>query len=246
MGDYNTSSSGTNYTSMTTTSDQIRWVGGDIICNGVTIVCNGKSLTAVENAIALQLCTLAGSVDVTEVVIPSCFTTAWINKDKTILELFNYLLQIACEQETAIAALPTTNDPLVSVTYCCCNGSSPCSTVVTLKVSDHIQKIVSCLCDIAAQVIDISQALNSQVAVIQQVNTLQLQITNIVGAINIYNSSVTNATNQIPLNPTQANQNISTLVIPPLVPIPSFGITSTSEDPDPWRPPIVPALPSLD
>jgi hypothetical protein len=185
MGDYNTSSSGTNYTSLTTTTDQIRWVGGDIICKNKhtgeeeVIVCNGKSLTVAQNALAVKLCELTNATDISSVIICSegdYFTDAFKKSDSPLATLLKEIIDAVCAQQILIEdkADKDVLNTAISIEYCCC--APTCSGVVNVSLATHIKNILDCLCAVRAQVVEITTALNEEVATRQQIVNLQQQV----------------------------------------------------------------------
>lgn len=134
----------------TMTTNCIEWLGEDIPCLSV---CYGDTLTDVENAIALKLCELVGDVDMSKVTIPDCLLTAWnnLNEDKTIFYLFDFILDQYCIQQSEITALQSslaTNDPIFNLNYCSDCLNNPCNTKVDITVSEHLQNILNCLCEL--------------------------------------------------------------------------------------------------
>lgn len=132
------------------TTDCVQYVGPDIPCLGIQ---SGCVLTQIECQIATNLCNLIGATNVSTVVIPSCFITAWGSTDPTILNLFNFILEQACLQQTilnnVISGVTTLQnlDPIITITYPpCCN--STCNPGTTLTVSKHLENILICLCNI--------------------------------------------------------------------------------------------------
>ena len=153
----------------TTTSDCVRYVGVDIPCLDV---CNGDMLTAVENAIAVKLCSLVSATDISNLTIPICFTVAWVKKDKTILNALNFLLETACNQQNLITDLQTnslTIDSLIEVNYppCC---TDECNLNVNLTISAHFEKILTCLCQQADRITELTSLVND--VLIPQINTI--------------------------------------------------------------------------
>ena len=195
MNSYDTSSGGVNYTPFKHTSDEIKWVGEPVPCLNV---CRGASITTLEKAILDKLCTLVGEVDMSNVTIPSCFVDAWLNKDKTILLLFEFLLTTACQQAQTIATLPTTNDPVITLDYKCC-ADNPCFNSVEVKISEHLQQILDCICALNTRVVDLEVYVQT-LANLQLFNALNSQINCLKGAILAWNLQPANTDNQINLN----------------------------------------------
>lgn len=173
-----------------TTTDCIRWVGKDIPCLDI---CYGDSLTELQNEVAEKLCELVGDVDMSTVVIPACLLSAWdgLEQDKTILNLFNFAFQIACQQQATINTLPTTNNPIITLDYKCC-ADSPCFESVTVTISTHLQQIINCICALSSKVAELEATTASEF------NTLQAQVNCIKGGIIAWN--IVNTENIIDIN----------------------------------------------
>jgi len=107
-------------------------------------------LTTVQVSIAEKLCELVGETNVSTIVLPPCLVTAFGTRDKTILEFILFLLEESCNLQSQIDNLNTDLsifEPMVTVDYKCC-ADSPCVTVGTVTVSEAIQNILNCLCDL--------------------------------------------------------------------------------------------------
>ena len=129
------------------TSDCVSYQGPEIPCLDI---CPGMKLTTVQVSIAEKLCELVGETNVSSIVLPSCLVTAWATKDKTILEFIQFLLEESCNLQSQIDTLNTeltTFEPMVTVDYKCC-ADSPCVTVGTETVTEAIQNVLNCLCNL--------------------------------------------------------------------------------------------------
>jgi hypothetical protein len=129
------------------TTDCIPYIGPEIPCLGV---CPNMKLSTVQISIAEKLCELVGETNVSTIVLPPCLLTAWGTRDKTILEFILFLLEESCNLQSQIDTLNTdlsTFEPMVTVDYKCC-ADSPCVTVGTVTVSEAIQNVLNCLCDL--------------------------------------------------------------------------------------------------
>jgi hypothetical protein len=169
------------------TSNQITWAGGDVYCGTTLVACNGTRLTTMQKAILDRICTLEGVIDMTTITFPCSLEVAWNSQDLTILNLIQYLLDNACAQKTTIDSLPTTNDPFVTIEYCCCSGVDGCGTSVTVALSTHIQNIITCLCELKTEVATLTNTI-SGLATKEQVTDLQNQINCIKGGIIAWNT----------------------------------------------------------
>lgn len=121
-------------------------------------ICKGDNLSNVQGEIFDKICQLIGDTDVSTVNIPCLLEPAWIDQDKTILNYFNYILEVACTQKQAITEINdsiTTVDPLVSVCLKCCEGSS-CNTP-QIRLSEALEKIINCLCEAKARITSLEE-----------------------------------------------------------------------------------------
>jgi hypothetical protein len=165
-----------------TTTNCVSYQGESIPCLNI---CRGDSVTYVENAIAVALCKLITETDMSNVVLPPCLIEAWNTRDKTILEFIKFLLEESCTLQSQIDALNTelaTFQPMVTVDYKCCSDS-PCVTVGTVTVTEALQNIINCLCNVI-QVLGVKECPLPQgeslscmlLAQQEQINTLNSQI----------------------------------------------------------------------
>lgn len=154
------------------TSDCVTYVGDDIPCLNI---CNGDLLTEVQNAIATKLCELVRGVDMSSVTIPDCIKVAWGTQDETILNFIQFLLDAHCTQQTLLEGMATAitqADPIFTLTYNCCGNG--CITGAQLTVSNHLQKIIDCLCDTISRVETLENNYATQAAAL---TALQAQYT---------------------------------------------------------------------
>jgi hypothetical protein len=101
-------------------------------------ICKGDNLSNVQGEIFDRICQLIGDTSVKNVVIPCLLEPAWVDQDKTILNYFNYILEVACTQKQAITEINnsiTTIDPFVSVCLKCCEESSCYTPQIRLSVA---------------------------------------------------------------------------------------------------------------
>ena len=131
--------------------------GKDLTCShdeGFTI-CKGQNMSSVQEEIFNRICQLIGDTDVSKVKIPSCdLEVAWNNQDKTILNYFNYLLDVACAQKAAIASIGVgglTIDSHIIINEPCCD-SCETSCTVKLTIPQAFNDVIKCLCDTKARV----------------------------------------------------------------------------------------------
>ena len=166
------------------TSNEVLYVGKDVSCIDV---CHNSRLTTVQEKILDSICSLLGITDVTSINIPTCLQSAWGTNDETILNFLQFLLDQHCDLKTYTDNLPTTADPFVTLTYCCCDEGQGCNTQVTLSLSQHIQKVLNCLCE-----------LKTEVSTLQSdFNTLNNQINGAGGLVSQLAAVKTNADNWV-------------------------------------------------
>jgi hypothetical protein len=121
-------------------------------------ICKGDNLSSVQMDIFNKICTLIGDIDITTIQIPTCFYDSWNaqnpkESDKTLLNLLSYMLDVECQQKQLLdqvnSQLPTL-DPQVQICLSCCTPEGACSTTATLLLSQALQKIVDCICNVKA------------------------------------------------------------------------------------------------
>lgn len=144
-------------------------------------ICKGDNLSNVQGEIFDRLCQLIGDTSVKNVVIPCLLEPAWVEQDKTILNYFNYILEVACTQRQVITEINnsiTTLDPFVSVCLKCCEESS-CNTP-QIRLSKALEKIINCLCEAKVRITVLEG----------QVNILNTTISTITDTFNTFDSNL--------------------------------------------------------
>jgi len=165
--------------------------GKDLTCphDESFAICKGQNMSAVQEEIFNRICQLIGDTDVTEVNIPCTLEVAWNDQDKTILNLFNYVLQVQCAQKEQIAGLGTdalTVNSFITINKPCDCGCN-CTTTVTL--TQAFNDIITCLCNAKAEIKDLQnnlEILNQEVINVKSVYT---QFSNFITSQTILNSS---------------------------------------------------------
>lgn len=130
-----------------TTTDCVRYNGESVPILGI---CKGDNLTSVENSILVALAKLVTETDLSNIILPDCLITAFGTRDKTILEFIKFLLEESCTLQAQIDTLNSdlaTFQPMVTVDYKCCSDS-PCVTIGTVTVTEALQNIINCLCNV--------------------------------------------------------------------------------------------------
>jgi len=165
--------------------------GKDLTCphDESFAICKGQKMSAVQEEIFNRICQLIGDTDVTEVNIPCTLEVAWNDQDKTILNLFNYVLQVQCAQKEQIAGLGTdalTVNSFITINKPCDCGCN-CTTTVTL--TQAFNDIITCLCNAKAEIKDLQnnlEILNQEVINVKSVYT---QFSDFITSQTILNSS---------------------------------------------------------
>jgi hypothetical protein len=165
--------------------------GKDLTCphDESFAICKGQNMSAVQEEIFNRICQLIGDTDVTEVNIPCTLEVAWNDQDKTILNLFNYVLQVQCAQKEQIAGLGTdalTVNSFITINKPCDCGCN-CTTTVTL--TQAFNDIITCLCNAKAEIKDLQnnlEILNQEVINVKSVYT---QFSDFITSQTILNSS---------------------------------------------------------
>lgn len=168
-----------------TTTNCVSFQGDDYACEGNFRICTGDSLTEVINDLILTTCSNATGLNMTDVVIPDCYTTYWTGKNKTVFNFIDFLITTVCSQEKEIQQvndLLATNDPVIELDYPCC--SDTCIPGETLPVSQHLQKIILCVCGLSSTLSENSDALVALNALIQAqaltISTLNTTVTSLI------------------------------------------------------------------
>jgi len=196
--DCETSSYNYNSSPIKATTNTVLYVGKAIPCLGI---CTNTRLTTVQVAIAEKLCEVVGDIDMSTVTIPTCLVDAWGNEDETILNLFNFLLSQHCALSSQVDNIANGStqienfDPSFIVDYGCC--LTDCITSTNLKLSEHIENIITCLCQTKTDLTLLRTDLETKYATLVTTTSLQGQIDDIKSGINIFNNN--NPTNKIPI-----------------------------------------------
>ena len=194
---------------------QITWGGADIKCGDKIIACKGTRLSEMQLSILERICSLESDVDICSVNIPDCFSSFFdplycTASDKTVIDFINFLLDTACNQQKDLDTKASKDavDPIVTLEYCCCAptcttpGGSCCGTSVEVRLSEHIQNVLECLCkykeEVAntyATIVEITKTNNALLALCNRVGKIETGIT----AWNVHNTTLAPAPNTISL-----------------------------------------------
>lgn len=207
---YITSSTLTDRCGNSVTTDCCQYVGPAISCLNI---CTGDVLTSTQISIANAICELYGDVDVTSIILPQCFINAWSTTDKNILNFLNFLLQQACYQQNQVDQIIDGEitlhnlDPIITIDYpqCC---QSACSPGATLKISTHLENILTCLCNLytlvgsvpsqyaslSAWITQLQATVNGNLALVP---SLQNRITNLESTVTSQQAQIVTLTNKI-------------------------------------------------
>jgi hypothetical protein len=213
MSSYNKSSYFYDSSPIIGTSNQLTWAGGDVYCkdvNGVDVLvaCNGTRLTTMQIAILNRICTLENVTDMTRINLPWVLYQAWTgtsDADKTILNYIQFLLDNACQQKAVVDDLSSTaytSATTLDLIYCCCTPGDGCNTHVNVTISEHLENILTCLCELKTEV----ATTYATILELNKTNTALLNLCNRVGKIetgiaawNVKNITLAPAPNTISL-----------------------------------------------
>jgi hypothetical protein len=193
MSECNTSSNQFNRAPIIGSTSQITWSGADIDCLGI---CSGDRLTTLQNAIATKLCELSESADVSEIIVPDCLKAAWGTQDETILNFIVFILDQLCSQASTIEDLNTAienSNPIVTIDLGCCSDN-PCVKTGTIKLSEALDSIITCLCDTKTELATLQEYVGNVDTITnlsQFVNTLNSTVNSIQSTVNTLQSDIT-------------------------------------------------------
>ena len=173
------------------TTHQIEWQGNDIACIGV---CKGMRLTTVQTKMANAICDLLTATSLTDLVIPSCFTTAFDTSNPILVDFLNLLLSTACTQQGQITDLTNSLDtvnPFVTVDYKCCSEND-CVTTGTVRLNVALENIIQCICDLKTLV---GVLPSNQTSVVGYIQAVQGNLGVLTGVVNSYTNSINAITN---------------------------------------------------
>jgi len=168
------------------TTHQIEWQGNDIACIGV---CKGMRLTTVQTKMANAICDLLTATSLTDLVIPSCFTTAFDTSDPILVDFLNLLLSTACIQQGQITDLTNSLDtvnPFVTVDYKCCSEND-CVTTGTVRLNVALENIIQCICDLKTLV---GVLPSNQTSVVGYIQAVQGNLGVLTEVVNSYTNSI--------------------------------------------------------
>lgn len=208
MGDCNNSSYGTYSTAWKVTASEVLWTGGDIKCNDEVLVCNNTRLPVAIAKIFELICSLNNTTDMSGVTSFTCsgelgaaFQTLLNNTslNPSILDLITFLLKQECATSEKVSNIDITLnnfDPVIKdINYKCC--AEPCIENTSLKISEHLQNIITCLCNQANRITELESTVIPNLQ--SQIDTVNERITCLMGAINIWNNQEQNTDNEINL-----------------------------------------------
>jgi hypothetical protein len=181
-----------------TSTNCVLYQGKDLTCphDESFAICKGQNMSAVQEEIFNRICQLIGDTDVTKVNIPDCLKDAWEGNDensKTILNLFNFILDQQCVLKNSINSVETewlTVDSLITI-YNPCPTNCQCEDIptVTIKLKDALNDMITCLCNARAEIKDLQnnlEILNQEVINVKSVYT---QFSDFITSQTILNSS---------------------------------------------------------
>jgi len=181
---------------------QITWGGADIKCGDKIIACKGTRLSEMQLSILERICSLESDVDICSVNIPDCFSSFFdplycTASDKTVIDFINFLLDTACNQQKDLDTKASKDavDPIVTLEYCCCAptcttpGGSCCGTSVEVRLSEHIQNVLECLCELKAEVVSLKNEVETLYATKQSVTNTNGRIDCLRAALINFNTA---------------------------------------------------------
>lgn len=140
-------------------TDMVTYVGAAIPCLGI---CKGDKLTKVQVKIASTLCSLLSSTDLNSLVIPTCLIEAWDDKNKTVLSVFQFLLDELCLVKADITeinnALANFN-PQICLVYPSTNA--PCTAAQCLPLLTHLQNLLDMIGVLQGQVVNLQNQIDN-------------------------------------------------------------------------------------
>lgn len=127
-------------------------------------ICKGDNMTSVQTEIFNRICQLIGDTNVSTVLIPNCLKDAWATEDKTILNLFNFVLQNQCDLQEQLAEATSTLstlNPTVTIKNVdnCYTDCTDCTVELTL--SGALNKIITEICNLKAVTTDLQSQLDA-------------------------------------------------------------------------------------
>ena len=185
---YTTASNGVIMCPVATTSNCVSYQG----CAFPTLgICIGESLSNVESTLANNIISLLASVDMTNIIVPSCLSSTFGTSTYTIYNFINTLTQYSCVLQNEITTINSTLsnfNPLITLDYACCS-SNPCVSSGTVPLTQAFQNIISCLCS----VISTNTAIQNSLITLQtEQQSLQGTIINQQTQITALNNALTN------------------------------------------------------
>lgn len=194
MGDCNNSSYGTYSTAWKVTAPEVLWTGGDIYCNEELLVCNNTRLPVAINKIFSLICSLTDATDMSDVKNFTCsteldaaFQTLLTNTslNPSILDLITLLLEQECATQTTVAEIQSTLsdfDPIIdNIKYGECCSGVPCIKTVSVKLSEHLQNILICLCAQADRITVLESTVSEINTTLNSISTQLATLTTTVG-----------------------------------------------------------------
>lgn len=154
MGDCITNSYSYNNSVIKATSTEVLYVGDSYEC---LEICTNTRLTEVQEKLIEKVCELANTTDVSTILLPECLRIAFGSTDPTIINFLQFILNEYCSLQDYVNSIQDGTvqienfDPVFTVEYGCCSDN-PCIVNTTVKLSEHIQNILSCLCALRADV----------------------------------------------------------------------------------------------
>lgn len=166
-------------------TDTVLWTAGDIECLGI---CNNIRLSEAQVKIVNKICELVGIVDMSTINVPECLRVAFLSNDYTILSFIQFLLDQHCSLKSQVNGIQDGSiqiqnfDPIFTIEYTCCDDS--CIAGTTLKLSEHIQKILLCLCQTKSDLATLTNTVDLLSARVTSLETFQSTTNTTLATIN--------------------------------------------------------------
>jgi hypothetical protein len=189
-------------------SECVIWQGDNIPSLGIT---KGQSLSVIQVAVANRVIELADEIDVTTVSLCGDFISAMSNKDKTIANLLQVMLDNQCELKDVVDSIPTGENNSIVLDYKCLDTVvDPCNPT-TFNLQSILQILINNFCSLKATVTTLSTSVTTTIN-----NTISESVTSMLQ---------TCQDNRIVSNNLPGDQRRLTFrgFIPPFCPIPYVG-----------------------
>lgn len=145
----------------TLSSNCIVWQGSDIACLNIV---KGQSITELENAVATKVCTLLTNVDLSTVTLCDELIALMADKDKTIANLFQTLIDYSCTLKELIDSFTgnSENNPLTLDYKCLDVQLDPCNPT-QYNLQNILQILINNFCDLKTAFTQLNTEINTTI-----------------------------------------------------------------------------------